>query len=311
MKSGFVAILGRPNVGKSTLLNALVGAKVSIVTNRPQTTRDAIQGVLTRPEGQIVFVDSPGIHEPRQALGRRMMREVRRATSGCHLVLLVIDAAAPFRAGDRSVVDRVRKTKIPAFLLLNKIDLLPSKRPLLPEIDRYRQLHEFEEFVPLSARKKDNLELLVRLLLGRLPEAHPYYPEDFITDQPERFLAAELIREQMIRATRQEVPHSLAVLIDSWEESSGLLRLTATVYVEREGQKGILIGSRGGQLKRIATSARRELEARFGRKVFLEMFVKVRSGWRDQTGFVSQTDFRRLLGRSGPGDQDAGNTRTF
>ena len=311
MKSGFVAILGRPNVGKSTLLNALVGSKVSIVTNRPQTTRDAIQGVLTRPEGQIVFVDSPGIHEPRQALGRRMMREVRRATSGCELVLLVIDAAAPFRAGDQSAVDRVRKTKIPAFLLLNKIDLLPSKQPLLLEIDRYRRLHEFEEFVPLSARKKDNLGLLVRLLFDRLPEAHPYYPEDFITDQPERFLAAELIREQTIRATRQEVPHSLAVLIDSWKESPGLLRLTATVYVEREGQKGILIGSRGGTLKRIATSARRELEARFGRKVFLEMFVKVRGRWRDQTRFVSQTDFRRLLGRSGPGDQDADNTTTL
>ena len=308
MKSGFVAILGRPNVGKSTLLNALVGSKVSIVTNRPQTTRDAIQGVLTRPEGQIVFVDSPGIHEPRQALGRRMMREVRRATSGCDLVLLVIDAAAPFRAGDQSAVDRVRKTKIPAYLLLNKIDLLPSKRSLLLEIDRYRRLHEFEEFVPLSARKKDNLGLLVRLLFDRLPEAHPYYPEDFITDQPERFLAAELIREQTIRATRQEVPHSLAVLIDSWKESPGLLRLTATVYVEREGQKGILIGSRGGTLKRIATSARRELEARFGRKVFLEVFVKVRGRWRDQTRFVSQTDFRRLLGRSGPGDQDADNT---
>ena len=310
MTSGFVAILGRPNVGKSTLLNALVGAKVSIVTDRPQTTRDAIQGVLTRPEGQIVFVDSPGIHEPRQALGRRMMREVRRATSGCHLVLLVIDAAAPFRAADQSVVDRVRKMKIPAFLLLNKIDLLPSKRPLLSEIDRYRQLHEFEEFVPLSARKKDNLELLVRLLFGRLPKAHPYYPEDFITDQPERFLAAELIREQTILATHQEVPQSLAVLIDSWEESPRLLRLTATVYVEREGQKGILIGSRGGKLKRIATSSRRELEARFGRKVFLEMFVKVRRGWRDQTRFVSETDFRNLLGRSGPGDQDAGNTTT-
>ncbi len=311
MKSGFVAILGRPNVGKSTLLNALVGSKVSIVTNRPQTTRDAIQGVLTRPEGQIVFVDSPGIHEPRQALGRRMMREVRRATSGCELVLLVIDAAAPFRAGDQSAVDRVRKTKIPAFLLLNKIDLLPSKRSLLLEIDRYRRLHEFEEFVPLSARKKDNLALLVRLLFGRLPEAHPYYPEDFITDQPERFLAAELIREQTIRATRQEVPHSLAVLIDSWKESPSLLRLTATVYVEREGQKGILIGSRGGTLKRIATSARRELEARFGRKVFLAIFVKVRGKWRDQTRFVSQTDFRRLLGRSGPGDQDADNTTTL
>ena len=311
MKSGFVAILGRPNVGKSTLLNALVGSKVSIVTNRPQTTRDAIQGVLTRPEGQIVFVDSPGIHEPRQALGRRMMREVRRATSGCDLVLLVIDAAAPFRAGDQSAVDRVRKTKIPAYLLLNKIDLLPSKRSLLLEIDRYRRLHEFEEFVPLSARKKDNLGLLVRLVFDRLPEAHPYYPEDFITDQPERFLAAELIREQTIRATRQEVPHSLAVLIDSWKESPGLLRLTATVYVEREGQKGILIGSRGGTLKRIATSARRELEARFGRKVFLEVFVKVRGRWRDQTRFVSQTDFRRLLGRSGPGDQDVDNTTTL
>ena len=311
MKSGFVAILGRPNVGKSTLLNALVGSKVSIVTNRPQTTRDAIQGVLTRPEGQIVFVDSPGIHEPRQALGRRMMREVRRATSGCDLVLLVIDAAAPFRAGDQSAVDRVRKTKIPAYLLLNKIDLLPSKRSLLLEIDRYRRLHEFEEFVPLSARKKDNLGLLVQLVFDRLPEAHPYYPEDFITDQPERFLAAELIREQTIRATRQEVPHSLAVLIDSWKESPGLLRLTATVYVEREGQKGILIGSRGGTLKRIATSARRELEARFGRKVFLEVFVKVRGRWRDQTRFVSQTDFRRLLGRSGPGDQDADNTTTL
>ncbi len=308
MKSGFVAILGRPNVGKSTLLNALVGSKVSIVTNRPQTTRDAIQGVLTRPEGQIVFVDSPGIHEPRQALGRRMMREVRRATSGCHLVLLVVDGAAPFRTDDQSAVDRVRKMKIPAYLLLNKIDLLPSKRPLLPEIDRYRRLHEFEEFVPLSARKKDNLDLLVRLLFDRLPEAHPYYPEDFITDQPERFLAAELIREQMILATSQEVPHSVAVLVDSWEESPALLRLTATVYVEREGQKGILIGSGGGKLKRMATSARRELEARFGRKVFLEMFVKVRGKWRDETHFVSQTDFRRLLGRSGPGDQDAADT---
>ena len=308
MKSGFVAILGRPNVGKSTLLNALVGSKVSIVTNRPQTTRDAIQGVLTRPEGQIVFVDSPGIHEPRQALGRRMMREVRRATSGCHLVLLVVDGAAPFRTDDQSAVDRVRKMKIPAYLLLNKIDLLPSKRPLLPEIDRYRRLHEFEEFVPLSARKKDNLDLLVRLLFDRLPEAHPYYPEDFITDQPERFLAAELIREQMILATSQEVPHSVAVLVDSWEESPALLRLTATVYVEREGQKGILIGSGGGKLKRMATSARRELEVRFGRKVFLEMFVKVRGKWRDETHFVSQTDFRRLLGRSGPGDQDAADT---
>ena len=240
-----------------------------------------------------------------------MMREVRRATSGCHLILLVVDPTAPFRAGDQSVVDRVRKMKIPAFLLLNKIDRLPSKRQLLPEIDRYRRLHGFEEFVPVSARKKDNLELLVRLLFDRLPEAHPYYPEDFITDQPERFLAAELIREQTILATQQEVPHSLAVLIDSWEESAALLRLTATVYVEREGQKGILIGSRGGKLKRIATAARRELEVRFGRKVFLEMFVKVKPKWRDQTRFVSQTDFRHLLGRSGPGDQGTGDTTTL
>lgn len=307
MKAGFVSVLGLPNVGKSTLVNALVGTKVSIVTDRPQTTRDAIKGVLTCPEGQIVFVDSPGVHEPRQELGRRMMREVRRATSGCHLILLVVDATAPFRPDDYPILNQIRKTQVPAFLLLNKIDLLPSKQQLLPSIDHYRQLYEFEEFVPLSAKRKDNLDLLLRLLFVRLPEANPYYPEDFITDQPERFLAAELIREQIILATRQEVPYSLAVLIDSWVNSSNLLRLTATTYVESPGQKGILIGSRGDKLKHIATAARRELEVHFDRKVFLRIFVKVRRKWRDQPRFIDQIDPRRLLGRSGPGDQDSSN----
>jgi GTP-binding protein Era len=297
MKSGFVAVVGRPNVGKSTLLNALVGAKIAIVTGKPQTTRDAIQGIVTRPEGQIVLVDSPGIHEPVKELGRRMMREVRRATSGCHLVLLLADSTAGIRRDDRAALDLVQQLKTPALLVLNKIDLLPTKEALLPLIDRWRQLHSFEEFVPISAKCGRNLDLLARLVFERLPEAPPFYPEDFLTDQPERFLAAELIREQVILGTDQEVPHSTAVLIEQWKET-GLLRISATILVEREGQKRILIGSGGEKLKQIGTAARRQLEAQFGGKVFLELFVKVRAKWRDKPVYVRELDFRRQVGDS-------------
>ena len=310
MKSGFVAILGRPNAGKSTLLNTLVGSKVSIVAEKPQTTRDAIQGVVTRGEGQIVFVDSPGIHQPRQELGRHMMREVRRAASGCHLVLVVVDAAAPFHRGDPAAIKMARGLRIPALLVLNKIDVLKSKLPLLPQIERYRALDTFDEFVPLSARSGENRDLLLKLIFQRLPEAPPFYDEDYITDQPERFLAAELIREQVIRQTQQEVPHSVAVLIEAWEDEQAparaaqrkrlpLLRLCATIYVERAGQKGIMIGAGGEKLKQIGAFAREQLELCFGRKVFLELFVKVRPKWRDQPGFVRSLDFHRLLGGGG------------
>lgn len=302
MKSGFVAVLGRPNVGKSTLLNALVGSKIAIVTDKPQTTRDAIQGIVTRPEGQIVLVDSPGVHEPSMELGRRMMREVRRATSGCHLVLLLADTSTGIRRDDHAALDLVKRVNAPALLVLNKIDLLPSKEALLPLIDQWRQLHEFQEFVPISASKGKNLDLLVRLIFERLPEAPPFYPDDFLTDQPERFLAAELIREQVIVATAQEVPHSTAVLIEQWEETPGLLRISATILVEREGQKRILIGAGGQKLKEIGTAARLQLEAQFRRKNFLELFVKVRAKWRDKPAFVRELDFHRQLGDSGAED---------
>jgi GTP-binding protein Era len=299
VKSGFVAVLGRPNVGKSTLLNALVGSKIAIVTGKPQTTRDAIQGIVTRPEGQIILVDSPGVHEPVMELGRRMMREVRRATSGCHLILLLADASSGIRRDDRAALDLVKKTKVPALLALNKIDLLASKSALLPLIDQWQQLHDFREFIPISARKGQNLDLLVRLMFEQLPEGPLYYPDDYVTDQPERFLAAELVREQVILATAQEVPHSTAVLIEQWEETPGLLRISATILVEREGQKRILIGSGGQKLKEIGSAARRQLEAQFDRKIFLELFVKVRAKWRDKPAFVKELDFRRQLGDTG------------
>jgi len=293
-KAGFVVILGRPNVGKSTLLNRLVGSKLAIVTPKPQTTRDAIQGVLTRSEGQIVFVDSPGIHEPSLELGRRMMSEVRRATSGCHLVLLVVDANKPAQIGDDTVIDMVKELKTKVFLVLNKVDLLKSKEQLLPRIEQYQQRYAFDEYIPLSAQTGQNTEELIREVFRYLPESPAYYPDDYITDQPERFLASELIREQIIFETQQEVPHSTAVMIDAWEETGKLLRMAATIYTERDSQKAILIGKKGAKMKAIGIKARKQLEDRFGKQVYLELFVKVQPRWRDQAGFIQSLDFRGL-----------------
>ncbi len=309
MKAGFVAILGRPNVGKSTLLNQLVGTKISITADKPQTTRDAIQGVVTRSEGQIVFVDSPGIHEPRRELGRRMMREVRRATSGCDLAVVLVDATQSPGRGDAAAVETAKKLGVPLLLGLNKIDLLQSKQRLLPLLERYGETRTFEEIVPLSAFTGENVDLLVKLIFERLPEAPAFYPEDYITDQPEKFLAAEFIREKVIEETRQEVPHSVAVIVDQWEQEAprstsrkqklrGLLRLSATVYVERPGQKKILVGSQGATLKQVGSAARAQLEAWFGSHVFLELFVKVRPKWREQSSFVKSLDFHQMLGKS-------------
>ncbi len=303
-KSGFVVILGRPNVGKSTLLNRLVGSKLAIVTPKPQTTRDAIQGVLTRPEGQIVFVDSPGIHEPSLELGRRMMSEVRRATSGCHLVLLVVDANKPDQTGDRVVIDMVKELKTKVFLVLNKVDLLKSKEQLLPQIEKYQERYEFDEYVPVSAETGQNVDELIKEVFRSLPEQPAYYPDDYITDQPERFLASELIREQIIFQTQQEVPHATAVVIDEWDEADNLLRLAATVYTERDGQKAILIGKKGVRMKEIGTRARKQLEDRFGKQVYLELFVKVQPRWRDRADFVQSLDFRGIAA-GGLNEEDA------
>ena len=295
MKSGFVTILGKPNVGKSTLLNALVGTKVSIVSPRAQTTRDAIQGVLSEPRGQVVFVDSPGVHDPSKQLGQRMMREVERATQGCHLTLLMVDASQPTDEADERVTSLVAKLSIPVFLLANKVDRVARKEDLLPFLDGCRQLHAFEEFVPISATKGTNLSALLDSVFQRLPESPQYYPDGYVTDQPERFMASELIRERILRETHHEIPHAVAVLIERWEESRNKLRIAAVVVVERDGQKAILIGKKGEKMKQLASKARQTLEARFARPVHLEVFVKVRRNWRNKRAFVQDLDFRKIL----------------
>jgi GTP-binding protein Era len=295
-KSGFVAILGRPNAGKSTLVNALVGRKVAIVSPRPQTTRNRIQGIVNRGDAQIVLVDTPGIHKPETALGRQMMSEVGHALDGIDILCLIVDAAEKFGAGDRYALDMVKRFRGKSFLLLNKIDRI-EKAKLLPLIDHYRREHEFSEIIPISALTGDGLAILLDLLLANLPEGERYFPPDQFTDQPERFLAAEIVREKVLVATRNEVPHSVAVLVDSFEEGERLIRIRATIYVERDGQKGIIIGQRGQMLKRIGTEAREELESLLGVKIFLELFVKVERNWRDNNALVRQLDWHRQLER--------------
>ena len=234
-KSGFVSILGRPNAGKSTLLNALVGQKVAITADKPQTTRTSIQGVLTLPEAQIVFIDTPGIHKADSAINKRMMQAVRAALDHRDLLLLLVDSSVRFGESDRQAVDLVKKGEAPVLLVLTKIDLLRDKAEMLPLIERYRGLHDFAACVPVSATKGQGLDVLRAEIIERLPEGPQYFPEDYITDQPERFLAAELIREKILRETREEVPHSVAVTVDAWEETPKLIRVYATVRVERDG----------------------------------------------------------------------------
>ena len=293
-KSGFVAIVGRPNAGKSTLVNTLVGRKIAIVSPRPQTTRNRIQGILNREDAQIVLIDTPGIHKANNALGRQMMDEAERALEGIDLLSLVVDATAEFGAGDRFSLEWMRRSKQPVFLLLNKVDRI-QKPLLLPLIDRYRKLFDFAEIFPISALSGAGTFDLVNAWLRRLPEGPPYFPPDQWTDQPERFLASELIREKAIQVCREEVPHAVCVAIDSFEEKTNLIKIRATLYVEREGQKGILIGKGGETAKKIGTLARKEIESVLGTRVFLELFVKVAPNWRQNPALVRQLDWHRQL----------------
>lgn len=295
-KSGFIAIVGRPNAGKSTLVNTLVGQKVSIVSPKPQTTRNRVQGILNRDGAQIVLVDTPGIHKPSSALNRMMMDEVQHALDGLDVLSLIVDATADFGAGDRFSIEWVTRFRGPVFLLLNKIDRV-KKPALLPLIDRYRRAFDFAEIFPISARTGEGCANLVDAWLRFLPEAEPYFPPDQFTDQPERFLAGEIIREKAILETREEIPHALAVLIDSFEETPKLIHIRASICVEREGQKGILIGKSGERIKQIGTFARKELEEILGAKVFLETFVRVEPRWRENPSLVRQLDWRYQLER--------------
>jgi len=293
-KSGFVAIVGRANAGKSTLVNTLVGQKVSIVSPKPQTTRNRIQGILNRDDVQIVLIDTPGIHKPETALNRMMMDELENTLDGLDILSLIVDASADFGHGDKFALEWIHRFAGPVFLLLNKIDRIP-KPHLLPLIDRYRKLYEFAEVYPISALTGAGCFDLVSGWISRLPEGEPYFPPGQFTDQPERFLASEIIREKAILATREEIPHAICVLVDSFEEGKSLLRIRATLFVERDNQKGILIGKAGSVLKKIGTQARIELESILGTKVFLETFVKVQPNWRQNPAMIRQLDWHRQL----------------
>jgi len=302
IRSGFVCILGLPNAGKSTLLNALAGEKLAIVSPKSQTTRNRVLGVIHvppkkgRPGAQVVLLDTPGVHRPDSSLGRKMMTEVREALEGCDLVLVIVDAAKKRDQADQFLLSLVKNTNTPAFLLLNKIDLLRGgKLTLLPLIERFSKLHNFREIIPISARKREGLDVLLEKLIAALPEGPRYFPEDQTTDQPARFMAAELIREQVLLATSEEVPHSVTVVIEQFEEGKRLTRIAAAIVCDREGQKGILIGRHGQMLKKIGTAARQEIEKMLGTKVFLELFVKVRPNWRESRTFVDELDWRRQL----------------
>ena len=289
-RSGFVALIGRPNVGKSTLLNALVGEKVAIISDRPQTTRNQIRAVLTRPEFQIIFIDTPGLHKPKHMLGSSMVQIARTTMQEVDLVCFLVEANEAPGLGDRYIADILRTVRSPLFLILNKIDLIsPEKLTLNSEL--YRQICPFKAHFALSALKKIDLEPLVEAVLEYLPEGPQYYPPDMITDQPERFIAAEIIREKIIYLTRQEIPFSVAVVIQEMKprEENDLLDIRAEIYVERKSQVGIVVGKNGSLLKEAGTRARLELEAIFGQRIFLDLRVKVKREWRNR-----EEELRRL-----------------
>ncbi|MDM7461817.1 MAG: GTPase Era [bacterium] len=291
-RSGFVAVIGKPNVGKSTLINYFVGRKVSIVSPRPQTTRRRILGILNRPDAQVVFVDTPGIHKPKYKLGERMVEAAVGALSDADLVVFVVDASKQPTAEDKHIANLLRQeTRAPIVLALNKMDKLPPEK-VKPNTEAYWQLvPHHADWMMTNALKGHNCDKLLDIILKHLPEAPPYFPQEQITDQPERLFAAELIREKALLNTYQEVPHGVGVAIERWEERpNGVLYIAAVIYVERETHKGILIGEGGKKLKTVGQRAREELELWLGRKIFLELWVKVREDWRNNPTFFQRID---------------------
>jgi GTPase len=312
-RAGFAAIVGRPNAGKSTLLNHLVGQKIAIVTSKPQTTRNRIQGIVTQKRGQIVFIDTPGLHAPDSALGRQMMHEVAAAVEGIDVLLLIVDASRVSAHPDSMLLEKAQRFAGKTILALNKVDAVP-KPTLLPLIERFRKEFDFAAIVPVSALKGTGCNELLDEIFRHLPEGQPYFPEDQVTDQPERFLAAEIVREKAIRALHHELPYALAVFVDKFEENPRLVRIEATLNVERDTQKKILIGHKGAMLKKIGTEARKELESILNTKVFLGLFVKVAPDWRDNPQRVRELDWHfQLEGLSGEQtdqDEDASEETT-
>jgi GTP-binding protein Era len=293
VKAGFVSFIGRPNAGKSTLLNRIVGEKVAIVSDKPQTTRTRVIGVKNYPEGQVVFVDTPGVHKPTHRMNVRMMDVALEAMRDVDLLALVVDASAKPGPGDRYLLRLLGELLTPAILALNKVDLVAKPR-LLPLLDEYRRAHPFVELVPISAADGTNVDTLERIVLEQLPEGEPLYPVDYLTDQPERFYAAEIVREQVLQLTHDELPFSTAVVVDRFEEADpGLVSIYATILVERPSQKPIVIGKGGALIKTIGTAARLELERFFATRVYLDLHVKVKSEWRNDERVLDEMGIQR------------------
>ena len=278
-KSGFISIIGRPNVGKSTLLNALLGEKIAIISDKPQTTRNRILGIVNRPGAQLVFIDTPGIHKPLHKMNEFMVNTALRTYNEVDVILLLVDATVRPGAGDLFIIETLVKVRTPIFLLINKVDLI-KKEALLPLIQEYSSLYPFSEIIPISALAGD-LGDLIGTILKQMPQGPHYFPDDQLTDQPERFIVAEIVREKIFDLTKEEIPYSTAVLIEDMKEEPDITRIHAVIYVERDSQKGILIGKGGGMLKQIGTLARQDAEKLLATRIFLKLYVKVKRGWRD------------------------------
>lgn len=285
-RSGYVAIVGRPNVGKSTLLNNILGQKVSIVTSRPQTTRKRITGIKTLEDCQIIFIDTPGIHKPLHKLGEFMVQEAIEALKDVDLILFMVEPKEP-GGGERFILDLIKKTDKRCILIINKVDLI-KKAELLPLIENYSRLHGFDAIIPISAIKREDALIVLKEIAKRLPEGPKYYPDDVITDQYQRFVASEIIREKIMERTEEEVPHSVAVEITKWQEEENRIFISANIFVEREGQKGIIIGKGGKRLKEIGRDARLEIESLTEKRVFLELWVKVKEKWRSNERLLKE-----------------------
>jgi GTP-binding protein Era len=290
-RSGYVSIVGRPNVGKSTLLNSILGEKIAVVTPKPQTTRNKIIGIKTLPDAQIIFMDTPGIHRPRNRLGEIMVRTAGEALNDVDVILFMVEPCEPTKE-DLDIIDLLKKIRSSVFLLINKIDVV-RKQNLLLIIDHFSKLYSFKEIIPISAIKQDGVELLIKSICNYLPLGPKYYPDDIITDQLERFMVSEIIREKAMDMTKEELPYSVAVEVGRWEErKDGLISISCNIYVERDGQKAIIIGKKGEMIKSIGTAARLDIEKLLNTKVFLELRVKVKKNWRNDKQLLKELGFK-------------------
>lgn len=292
-KSGFISIIGRPNVGKSTFLNRVIGQKIAIMSDKPQTTRNKVQGVYTKEDAQMIFIDTPGIHKPKHKLGDFMMKVAVNTLKEVDLVLFMVNAEEGYGRGDEFIIDKLQGIQTPVFLVLNKIDQIHPDQ-LMELIEQYKDLYPFKEIVPISALEGNNVDRLLTQIEGILPEGPQYYPADQVTDHPERFIVSELIREKVLHLTREEVPHSIAVVIDKMErrEDKEIINVMATIVVERDSQKGIVIGKRGSLLKEVGKRSRIDIENLLGSQVFLELWVKVQKDWRNKQSNLRDFGFR-------------------